>query len=161
STLLLHVPLSRLKASPTRCSCVRFSIFRLCKTYAEKLMGVLISSSKNSNHDKEVKPLDELDLDSFNSERFGGSTSLLVFLFINLWFDPAGGSLSLSLSLSLRPLFKEYTLPKSQRDPCRADTLWSNSNKDTKSRRARIKDVVGSVVGTRVGVVICGIEENG
>ncbi|GKG61596.1 hypothetical protein Tco_0621305, partial [Tanacetum coccineum] len=50
-------------------------------------------------------PLNELDLDSFDLEPFGGSASLLVFCFFNPWFDPAGGSLS--LSSSLRSLFKE------------------------------------------------------
>ncbi|GKB59455.1 hypothetical protein Tco_0915641, partial [Tanacetum coccineum] len=40
-------------------------------------------------------------------------------------------------------------------------TLWSNPNRDAKSRRAGIEEVIGYVVGMRVGVVICGIEENG
>ncbi|GJV37025.1 hypothetical protein Tco_1409502, partial [Tanacetum coccineum] len=59
--------------------------------------------------DSDLEPLDELDLDSFNLEPLDGSTPLLVFLFFNPWSGPAGGSPS--LSLSSRPLFKEYVLP--------------------------------------------------
>ncbi|GKG61429.1 hypothetical protein Tco_0619154, partial [Tanacetum coccineum] len=40
-------------------------------------------------------------------------------------------------------------------------TLWSNPNTDAKSGSAGIEEVIGSVIGTGVGVVIYGIEENG
>ncbi|GKF18780.1 hypothetical protein Tco_0063698, partial [Tanacetum coccineum] len=42
----------------------------------------------------------------------------------------------------------------------KAETLWSNSNMDEKSRSARIEFVVGSVVGAGVGVGV-GVDRYG
>nr|GFB77654.1 hypothetical protein [Tanacetum cinerariifolium] len=57
----------------------------------------------------DLSPLDELDCEVLALGTFGGSISLLVFLFFNPWSDPTEGSSSLSFSFRL--LFNEYTLP--------------------------------------------------
>ncbi|GJX06894.1 hypothetical protein Tco_0194826 [Tanacetum coccineum] len=73
--------------------------FRLFITYAEKSIGVLISSSKLRG---DLEPLEELDFDSLDLDPFDGLASLLIFYFFNPWSDPAEGSSSLSFYADLK-----------------------------------------------------------